>query len=228
MRPGARIRHENLEILVGEAGSAAALARRTGTSDSYLSQVRNHTPALSGKPRGIGDRLAGKLERGMGKPPGWLDEPHGAAPVDRDTSPSGGAGQPDDDRLPGGSRCPLLSWMQAGQATPEPAPAEAHVRLTCPVSCSPGTFVLRVKDESMAPKFHDGELIYVDPNAPADAGRYVVVCTDSAAEATFKQLVEADGHRYLRALNADWPKPVVEARESVRICGVVVFHGGRV
>ena len=40
----AQIRLQNLETMIAEAGSALALARRAGTSPSYLSQVRRQMP----------------------------------------------------------------------------------------------------------------------------------------------------------------------------------------
>ena len=71
-----QIRLKNLELLINEAGSAANLAHRVGTNSSYLSQVRRRMPTKKGTPRNIGDDLAVKLEQGMGKHEGWLDEPH--------------------------------------------------------------------------------------------------------------------------------------------------------
>jgi len=70
------VRLSNLELLVAEAGSAAALARLAGTSESYLSQIRNQLLTAKGTPRGVGDELAAKLEQAMGKPHGWMDESH--------------------------------------------------------------------------------------------------------------------------------------------------------
>ncbi len=65
-----KIRLQNLELLVAEAGSATKLAHIAGTNSSYLSQVRRQMPTQKGTPRGIGDDLAIKLEPGMGKPEG--------------------------------------------------------------------------------------------------------------------------------------------------------------
>jgi len=46
--------------------------------------------------------------------------------------------------------------------------------------------------------------------------------------ATFKQLIIEGGHQYLKALNPEWPKPIIEIIENARICGVVVFKGEEV
>ena len=208
-----RNRLVNLRRLIAEAGSAEALARRSGASSPYLSQIRSGTPYPSGARRRVGDHLAAKLERAMDKPEGWMDQDHdGGAP-----------GAP----WTAGGGCPLISWVQAGAWTGAPEFPDAEARLHCPARCGPDTFVLRVRGESMAPRFDDGDLIYVDPGVEARSGAYVVM-RDGAGEATFKQLVEEDGRRYLRAANPDWPSRIVEARPDAALCGVVVFCGGRV
>ena len=71
-----QIRLKNLELLIVEASSAVKLAQIVGTNSSYISQVRRQMTTKKGTPRGIGDDLAGKLEQGMGKHEGWMDEPH--------------------------------------------------------------------------------------------------------------------------------------------------------
>ncbi len=237
MRPRAVHRHRNLERLIKEAGSVSRLARLAGTNGSYLSQVRNRTPTPAGRPRGIGDRLASMLEAGMGKPSGWLDEPHvdGAAaqsgsalPPEEGAhapprpSPHGGGLVHDQGRL-----CPLVSWVQAGDwsEVADLGSAEDLDLHICPVSCGSNTFALKVKGESMAPEFREEDVIFVDPERSPDPNSYVVVCTEATGEATFKKLIEEGGRRYLRAVNPAWPNPIVEARPDARICGVVVYKG---
>ena len=204
-----RIRLGNLARLIAEAGSASALARRAATSGAYLSHVRKGTPYPSGNPRRLGDRLAAKLERAMGKPPGWMDEeqPYETGP------------------FPPGSGHPVLSWVQAGTWTEARELPTAAERLNCPLPCGPGTFVLKVAGESMAPRFPDGNYIFVDPDVTAESGSFVVVRRPDDGAATFKQLVVEDGRRYLKAANPAWPEPIVEAQPDAAVCGVVVFQG---
>ncbi|MDY2947067.1 MAG: S24 family peptidase [Mannheimia varigena] len=76
MRPLKEIRYDNLLRLIGEAKSTSALANRTGISASYLLQIKNQNVIQNGKPKGIGDKIAAKLEDGMNKPRGWLDRVH--------------------------------------------------------------------------------------------------------------------------------------------------------
>jgi len=219
-----QIRIQNLELLVTEAGSAAKLARIVGTNSSYLSQVRNQMPTRKGTPRGVGDDLAEKLELGMGKPAGWMDEPHedhGSSSTD--ASEMNASTGPDIRGLR-----PLISWVQAGEWSEISegfVPQYGMELLPCPVKCSPDSFVLRVRGLSMEPKFHEGDLIFVDPHAAAIHGKYVVVRLDDSNEATFKQLIVEGDQKYLKALNPDWPNRIIEVNAAATICGVVVFRG---
>ena len=77
----------------------------------------------------------------------------------------------------------------------------------------------------MEPKFHNGDLVFVDPDAMADSGHYVIVQLEGADEATFRQLIIEGGRTYLKALNPDWPSRIIEIDENARFCGVVVFKG---
>ncbi|MES9897719.1 MAG: S24 family peptidase [Sedimenticola sp.] len=219
------IRLQNLELLIAEAGSAAKLARIVGTNSSYLSQVRNQMPTKKGTPRAVGDDLAEKLERGMDKPEGWMDESHDGALQQQP------AVAPETNAHPGPNiqgLYPLIAWVQAGEwseISEGYAPAYETDLLPCPVRCSEETFVLRVRGVSMEPKFQEGDLIFVDPNVDAVNGKYVVVKLEEPNEATFKQLIIEEDRQYLKALNPDWPNRIIEVNETATICGVVVFKG---
>ena len=219
-------RLQNLELLIAEAGSAVKLARIVGTNSSYISQVRHQMPTKKGTPRGLGDDLAGKLERGMAKPEGWMDEAHEDSqeqPVACACSEMNAHNGPDIRSLH-----PLISWVQAGEwseISEGYVPQYESELLPCPVRCSEETFVLRVHGVSMEPRFHEGDLIFVDPDATPVHGKYVVVQLDESNEATFKQLIVEEDRQYLKALNPDWPNRIIEVNATATICGVVVFKG---
>lgn len=70
------IRIKNLKTLVAKFGTIAAVAKLCDTAPSYLSQILNKVPSSTGVARGIGDKLARKLETGTKMPAGWLDAQH--------------------------------------------------------------------------------------------------------------------------------------------------------
>lgn len=185
---------------------------------SYLSQL------MSGK-ASFGERAARRLEHDYGMADGYLDQPLSVEVSIQNTEPG-----PD---IQG--RVPLISWVQAGawsEIIDNLAPGDAEEWISCPVSHSPATFVLRVRGESMLnpygrPSFHDGDLIFVDPERPAVHGSLVVVRLDDDKEATFKRLVVEGDRRYLKALNPAWPEPMMQINGHATICGVVIFKGER-
>lgn len=185
---------------------------------SYLSQL------ISGK-ASFGERAARRLEHDYGMGDGYLDQPLSVEISVPNTEPG-----PD---IQG--RVPLISWVQAGawsEIIDNLAVGDAEEWISCPVSHSPATFVLRVRGESMLnpygrPSFHDGDLIFVDPERPAVHGSLVVVRLDDDKEATFKRLVVEGDRRYLKALNPAWPEPMMQINGHATICGVVIFKGER-
>lgn len=76
MRTVKENRYNNLLLLIDEAGSMGRLEEKTGITANYLRQIKNKNIIQNGKPKGIGDKIATKLEDGMGKPRGWLDQDH--------------------------------------------------------------------------------------------------------------------------------------------------------
>lgn len=76
------LRRSGLQILISEAGGVAQLAEKCGVSEKNLQHIlRRAKMPGDKKPRDIGDRLARRLEVGMGKQQGWLDYGHAAVKV---------------------------------------------------------------------------------------------------------------------------------------------------
>lgn len=119
---------------------------------------------------------------------------------------------------------PVISWVQAGAWT-EICNVDflSEEMVPRPPACSDRTFALRVKGQSMAPRYNPGTIIYVDPEVmPFDGDDVVAVLTDSN-EATFKQYVEEPGEsKMLKARNPNWPEPWVSINGNCQIIGVVI------
>ena len=92
------------------------------------------------------------------------------------------------------------------------------------VEYGPDTFVIRMADDSMAPRIRRGDFVYVDPDQSAVPGRFVAL-RGPGGERTVRRCVEEDGRRVLRALAPGWPESVLDAEVGTLIEGVVVFAG---
>lgn len=210
------IRRQNLEALISEAGSAVTLARLTGTNSSYLSQIRNQTPTQNGTPRQVGINLAEKLEKGMNKPMGWMDEPHTFHAINHRKQTAY-----EDFQL---RFLPLFSWENLAPSRQEHGHPDAD-RLPCPCPCSEQSFVLSMDSCSMEPALYEGEILFVDPAVDAEPGNFVIFFDPSDKRFKCRQLIQDSGHLYLMALNHDWPNRIFELNKATTIHGVVIFKG---
>lgn len=84
--------------------------------------------------------------------------------------------------LPARRRIPIVSWVHAGS---EDFADEYVDDDECIVQ---EVFGLRVKDESMEPLFHDGDLIIIDPTAEPRPGDFVIARLIDEGQTTFKKL----------------------------------------
>lgn len=154
--------------------------------------------------------------------PQWLLDGTGSVELDKTTEPNSNitAGPPIYQFVP------ILNYVQAGNWT-EVIEQNEEELFPCPVKCSPGTFALRIRGNSMLPRFEEGDLIFIDPTLISpDSGKFVVVQMDDSSEATFKQLEVIDGKRFLKALNPEYLPDMryVKVNGNCRFIGTVVGH----
>lgn len=77
MKTSDDIRRENLADLIREAGSEFHLAEIYGCTEAAVKTwARGYKDSKTGKPKGIGTRVARKLEEVTGKECGWMDKDH--------------------------------------------------------------------------------------------------------------------------------------------------------
>ena len=115
---------------------------------------------------------------------------------------------------------PIISWVQAGawqDAIDNLSPGEGS-RVATTYRPRRHTYALRVRGDSMEPKFPDGAILIVEPDANPEPGAYVIV-RQNGDEATFKQLMQDGNARYLKPLNPRYP--IMELKPDAVFCGVV-------
>lgn len=123
---------------------------------------------------------------------------------------------------------PLISWVQAGRLK-EIAPlhrvGDGDKLIYTTRRVGPDAYALRLRGDSMEnpngkPTFPDGCVIVIDPSKMPDLGSFVVVRFEDRSEATFKQLVEDAGKRFLKPLNPRYP--LIPLDGNATLCGTWV------
>ena len=74
-------------------------------------------------------------------------------------------------------KIPLVTWQQMGQlTTSKDLPGVIHAEALVETTDVPGTrtFAVKVQDDSMAPLFSEGEMIFVNPDLEWKPGDYVM------------------------------------------------------
>lgn len=115
---------------------------------------------------------------------------------------------------------PLISWVQAGQwsdVIDNLHPGEGE-RIPTTYRVRKHTYALRVRGDSMEPKFPEGAILIVEPEENPEPGSFVII-RQNGGEATFKQLVQDGTARYLKPLNPRYP--IMELKPDAVFCGVV-------
>ncbi|WP_233264461.1 S24 family peptidase [Grimontia hollisae] len=124
--------------------------------------------------------------------------------------------------------CPFLTWEQANQyAETGRLPSDDFEHIACPSKCGKSTFIVKVRGDSMTPRFEEGDLIFVDPDSIEPThGKLVIAKFEGVSDITFRQLQSIDGNLFLTALNASYPPGIkyVNASQNCRIIGTVVAH----
>ncbi|MDZ7918495.1 XRE family transcriptional regulator [Rhodoferax sp.] len=115
---------------------------------------------------------------------------------------------------------PLISWVQAGHwndVIDNLHPGEGE-RIHTTYRVRKHTYALRVRGDSMEPKFPEGAILIVEPDESPEPGAFVIV-RHNGGEATFKQLVVEGNAMYLKPLNPRYP--IMEVKPDAVFCGVV-------
>ncbi len=123
--------------------------------------------------------------------------------------------------VPYKGKVPLISYVAAGSwsdAVDNLAPGDAEQWVDTTVPVKRHTYALRVEGDSMEPRFPNGAILIVEPEAEPKNGSYVIV-RQNGTDATFKQLVHDGGVWYLKPVNPRYP--IMQLGPDAVLCGVV-------
>jgi len=121
------------------------------------------------------------------------------------------------------ARVPIISWIKAGEwgyvwEVFDPDDAEGWIPTDVK---GPRVFALRVVGDSMEPRFKEGDIIVVDPDAQVDPGNFVIV-RNQEGEVVFKQLKRYGRTWVLHSLNPKYPDIEVGRIARLKLVGKVV------
>lgn len=131
----------------------------------------------------------------------------------------------------GWRRIPVLDYSEAARWTAAdsiPKDEGARESVMTDLEHPSSTFAMRIKGDSMEPKFQAGDMVVIDPTIEPKPGDFVVA-TEGAGEATFKQYRSAGINEHqvnvfeLHPLNP-LHAPLRSDRQPIKIVGVMVEH----
>ena len=203
---GKRIRDRRLRL----GWSTTKVATLAGISQSFLSRIENGTHA-------------GSWETYM--------KIAGALGVSMDSLVLSNRSNVEHAEI-GTRRVPVLDYVQAGQWTavnrlPDEI-AEMQETIVTDLELPPSTFALRIKGQSMEPRFSAGDIVVINPTIQPQPGDFVVA-TSGDGEATFKQYRNGGRNEQGHEVFELWPLnplygPMRSDREQLAIVGVMVEH----
>jgi len=191
-------------------------------SQSTLSRVENGSipswPIVDGYCKLFGWSLS-DLEKKLGRKPGIVipNEHIYVTPKKRTIMPFYGR------------ELPVLSWVEAGNWSESPHLYEFEQEMKFVTGKSPkNAYLLKVNGTSMencegTDHFPNGSYIVVNPDLTGVIddyiGKFVIAVDEATQEATFKQLIEDGGAKFLKPLNLQYP--VMKVTATTHIKGVV-------
>lgn len=69
------VRRDRIRLLISEAGSQARLAASLGKKQPQISQWMSSSAHARASQRTVSSRSARQIEKALGKPLGWMDQP---------------------------------------------------------------------------------------------------------------------------------------------------------
>ncbi|WP_169295682.1 S24 family peptidase [Advenella sp. EE-W14] len=223
MKLNNQIRLENLHRLINEAGTQEHLSDVSGVSRIYLNQIKQQRPdPTTGKTRNIGDSLARKLEKGMGKPVGWMDQDHsetvetisvteteGYIRLDYlDIQSSAGHGKVAD------SYPPLIQNLNV---------LEDWALQSFGKNAVEKIKIINNSGDSMSPTIQDGDILFVDVSRRAFEAEGIYVLDWNGRLLTKRLVAQQDGRLAIISDNPSYQPEYINEKniDSLVICGLV-------
>lgn len=92
-----------------------------------------------------------------------------------------------------------------------------------PASWHGDYFGLKIKGDSMSPKYLDGDIvIFKHYNGDVDSSGMEALVYVNGYDATFKKVIKDNGHYVLQSINPEYPPMIVDKDETFTVAGIPV------
>lgn len=202
-----QIRRANLIALIGE-GIQAELGDKWEVKPSILSNIVTDQ-------RGMGPKIARRIEEKEGLPEGWMDVLHPSDELEHVDLPMSVM-----------DGIPVVGSVRGGPdgyyAELEHAAGQGEGFIRYPTR-DPNTYALRVKGDSMRPRIRPGEFIVVSPNSSPIVGDEAVVKTRDGRVMVKLYAAPRNGTIELHSINHDHKPITIETRDIEYIHHVLII-----
>jgi phage repressor protein C with HTH and peptisase S24 domain len=200
------------------------VAERVGVRYQTIQDLENGTSQ--------GSKHLLKIARALGVQPNWLET--GTGPKDIESSnerETSGAKPTAPQALPANEQPELLEVRGMAEGGPDgwsPWNGEViqYIRRPDNLIGVPGAYAVYVMGGSMAPRYHQGELVHIHPGKPVTPGAYILIQKKPAAEgepplAVIKRLVRRSGSKIVVAQHTPAKEFEIKAGEVLSLHRVV-------
>jgi SOS-response transcriptional repressor LexA len=230
MKTAQDIRHENLLTLLRDVGTLAEIARQCEISEAYLSQIKNRSKeSKTGTPRTMGDKIARKIEKGLGLNFGWMDADHSnelveATRLQLEDIWAEYRAAVDTCDIPIIDIASLATFDFKTQHTGDEVCRRTHTT----TNHSRSTAAIALNDRAMEPEFLNNDLVIIDTELKPEAGD-LVVATVKPNLTFFRKYkpttlsLKKTNQFSLTPINQDYPA-IHSIEHDITIIGVMIEH----
>lgn len=221
MKTNDEVRRLNLLVAIKRTHTAAKLAALAETAPAYLSQIKRQSlDSKSGTPKAMGDDVARRIEAALKEPSGWMDTAHPAEWEALGLQPGSAKLDSDVDDAPAIraelKRLPVVGRVQAG---PDGLLHIDDFHSGHPDgfmfwwSTCDNAYALRIRGESMSPRYLPGEFVGVDPCADVNPSDEVIVLLKTGQRMIKRLLWRRQDQACFESVNKDFQNIILDLED---------------
>jgi phage repressor protein C with HTH and peptisase S24 domain len=222
MKTNDEVRRLNLLVAIKRKQTAAKLAALAETSPAYLSQIKRQTlDSKTGTPKAMGDDVARRIEVALKEPSGWMDTSHPSewrtlgleVQISEELQSEVEDAPPINGAL---KRIPVVGRVQAGPDgllhIDDFQPDHPDGFMLWWSTCA-NAYALRIRGESMSPRYLPGEFVGVDPCADVNPSDEVIVLLKNGQRMIKRLLWLRDEQACFESVNKNFQNIILDLED---------------